>query len=40
MAGRPSITGAALLVGVLGATYALVLVYTSVPRAWAVWSGE
>jgi Methylamine utilisation protein MauE len=38
--GQPGITPAALVVGVAGATYAVVLLYTAVPRAWAVWSGE
>jgi hypothetical protein len=40
LAGRPGLTGAVLMLGVGGATYAVVLVYTAVPRAWAVWSGE
>jgi Methylamine utilisation protein MauE len=40
LAGPPGPKGVALAVGVAGATYAVVLVYTEVPRAWAVWSGE
>jgi hypothetical protein len=30
----------ALLTGIAGAVYAVVLVYTVVPRAWVAWSGE
>jgi hypothetical protein len=40
LAGGPGLEGVVLLVGVAGATYAVVLVYTAVPRAWAAWSGE
>lgn len=40
LARQPGISGATLVVGVAGATYAIVLVYTAVPRAWAAWSGE
>jgi hypothetical protein len=40
LAGQPGITAAALAVGVAGAAYATVLVYTAVPPAWATWSGE
>jgi hypothetical protein len=40
LASQPGLRGAALVVGVAGAAYALVLVYTAVPRAWAAWSGE
>jgi hypothetical protein len=40
LAGEPGLGGVARLVGVAGATYAMVLVYTAVPRAWAAWSGE
>jgi hypothetical protein len=40
LAGGPGLGGVVLLVGVAGATYAVVLVYTAVPRAWAAWSGE
>jgi hypothetical protein len=36
--GRPPATAAVLLIGVAGAVYAVVLVYTVVPRAWAAWS--
>ncbi|MBV9604568.1 MAG: hypothetical protein JO027_05655 [Solirubrobacterales bacterium] len=31
---------AALLLGIAGAVYATVLVYTRLPVAWAAWSGE
>jgi hypothetical protein len=40
LAGQPGIRAGALAVGVAGAAYATVLVYTAVPRAWAAWSGE
>ncbi len=40
VASQPGVTGAVLMVGVAGAAYAMVLVYTAVPRAWAAWSGE
>lgn len=36
--GRPPATAAVLLIGITGAVYAVVLVYTVVPRAWAAWS--
>jgi hypothetical protein len=39
LAGEPGLRGIALLVGVAGATYAMVLVYTALPRAWGAWSG-
>ncbi len=35
--GRPVAQTAVLLVGVAAAVYAVVLVYTVVPRAWAAW---
>ena len=38
--GRPAATAAVLLVGIAGALYATVLVYTEVPRAWSSWSGQ
>ncbi len=37
---RPAMQAAALLVGIAGALYATVAVYTQLPAAWAVWSGE
>lgn len=37
---RPAPEAAVLLIGVAGALYATVLVYTELPRAWAAWSGE
>jgi methylamine utilization protein MauE len=37
---RPAPQAAVLIVGVAGALYATVAVYTQVPEAWAVWSGE
>jgi hypothetical protein len=40
MATQSGWRGAALVVGVAGAVYAVALVYTTVPRAWAAWSGE
>jgi hypothetical protein len=40
LAGQPGIRAVVLAVGVAGAAYATVLVYTTVPRAWAAWSGE
>lgn len=36
--GRPSASGLALIVGITGAAYAAVLVYTELPRAWNAWS--
>ena len=38
--GRPPPQTAALVIGIAGALYAVVLVYTAVPRAWTAWSGE
>jgi hypothetical protein len=38
--GRPASTAAVLLLGIAGALYATVLVYTAVPRAWSAWSGQ
>ena len=35
---RPPATAAVLLIGIAGAVYGVVLVYTVVPRAWAAWS--
>jgi methylamine utilization protein MauE len=40
LAGRSPAAAAVLLIGVAGAAYAAVLVYTAAPRAWATWSGE
>jgi hypothetical protein len=40
LAGQSGLRGAALVAGVAGAVYAVALVYTAVPRAWATWSGE
>jgi hypothetical protein len=40
LAGQPGLRGAVLMAGVAGAVYATVLIYTSVPKAWAAWSGE
>jgi hypothetical protein len=40
LAERSAVGAAVLLIGVAGAAYAAVLVYTAVPRAWAAWSGE
>jgi hypothetical protein len=40
LASQPGFGGAVLAAGVAGATYAVVLVYSEVPRAWAAWSGE
>jgi hypothetical protein len=37
--GRPPAIAAVLLIGLAGAVYGVVLVYTIVPRAWAAWSG-
>jgi hypothetical protein len=33
-------SGAVVAVGITGAAYAVVLLYTEVPRAWASWSGK
>jgi hypothetical protein len=38
--GRPAPQAAALLIGIAGAVYATVLVYTVLPRAWAAWESE
>jgi hypothetical protein len=40
LASQPVLRGGPLVVGVAGATYAVILVYAAVPRAWAAWSGE
>lgn len=40
LASQPGVGAATVAVGVAGATYAVVLVYTAAPRAWAAWSGE
>jgi multidrug transporter EmrE-like cation transporter len=40
LASQPAWNGVGLAVGIGGAAYAVVLVYTAVPRAWAAWSGE
>ncbi|MGN6871348.1 MAG: MauE/DoxX family redox-associated membrane protein [Solirubrobacteraceae bacterium] len=37
---RPALQAAVLIVGVAGALYATVAVYTQLPAAWSVWSGE
>jgi hypothetical protein len=36
--GQPVPIAVVLMIGIAGAVYAAVLVYTLVPRAWAVWS--
>ncbi|MBV8221181.1 MAG: hypothetical protein JO325_22170 [Solirubrobacterales bacterium] len=38
MLGLPAPQAVVLLAGIAGAVYAIVLVYTVVPRAWAAWS--
>ena len=38
--GRPAPQVTALLIGIVGAVYAAVILYTAVPRAWTAWSGE
>ncbi|MBV9806151.1 MAG: hypothetical protein JO286_03155 [Solirubrobacterales bacterium] len=38
--GRPAAQAIALVIGIGGALYAVVLAYTVVPRAWTSWSGE
>ena len=38
--GRPAPTAAVLVIGIAGALYATVLVYTQLPFAWTAWSGE
>ena len=37
---QPAMQTAALLVGIAGALYATVAVYTELPTAWTAWSGE
>ena len=37
---RPAPAAAVLVVGIAGALYATVLLYTQLPAAWAAWSGE
>jgi hypothetical protein len=37
---QPAPQAAALLIGIAGAVYATMLVYTLAPRAWLQWSGE
>jgi hypothetical protein len=39
LASRPAVTAGVLAVGIATATYATVLAYTVVPRAWVAWSG-
>jgi hypothetical protein len=38
--GQPAPTAVVLLIGIAGAAYATVLVYTLAPRAFAAWSAE
>jgi hypothetical protein len=38
--GRFSVTAAVALIGTVAAVYAVVLVYTAVPRAWGAWESE
>jgi hypothetical protein len=38
--GQQAPIAAALTIGIAGAVYAVVLVYTAVPRTWAAWSVE
>lgn len=38
--GRPATTATVLVLGIAGALYATVIVYTELPAAWAAWSGE
>jgi len=40
LASQGGLQGVTLVVAVAGASYAMVLVYTAVPRAWAAWSGQ
>ena len=40
LADQPVLTGAVVAVGIAGAAYATVLVYTAAPRAWTAWSGR
>jgi hypothetical protein len=37
---QPALSSGVLAVGIAGAVYATMLVYTELPRAWAAWSGE
>lgn len=37
---QPAMQAAGLLVGIAGAVYATVAVYTHLPAAWTAWSGE
>ena len=37
---QPAWKAGVLAVGIAASVYAIVLVYTEVPRAWAAWSGE
>jgi hypothetical protein len=39
LASQPPLTAGVLAVGIAGAAYATVLLYTVVPRAWSAWSG-
>jgi hypothetical protein len=39
LASQPAWMAGVLTVGIAGAAYATVLVYTMVPRAWGAWSG-
>ena len=38
--GRPAATAAVLVCGIAGALYAVVVVYTELPTAWAAWGGQ
>jgi hypothetical protein len=40
LAGQPVTTAVVFAVGIAGALYGVVLVYTEMPRAWAAWSGR
>jgi hypothetical protein len=40
MLGRSASSAAVLLLGTAGALFAIVLVYTELPRAWDAWSGR
>jgi hypothetical protein len=40
VAGQSALTAGVLAVGIASASYATVLVYTAVPRAWGAWSGQ
>ena len=37
---RPAATAAVLATGIAGALYAVMLLYTELPAAWAAWSGQ